>query len=320
MCDHGAVKIDDRNPLNVRHRIAAGAVSLFGEADYPLAKSLSYQGDPGIFGPGSATWEIIGDASVMVGGIRALLVQAAHPEIVAGVTDHSAYEHDPLGRLSRTTSYVTSTAYGAMPEVEAALAAVRSAHRSVTGTSHRGRTYSANSGSGASWVHNVLTDSFLTANAVFGPHTLTATRADQFAQEQAGLGKLLHAPELPTTRDDLALWIDSHPDIESSPGMLDAVAFLSKPPLPRSALVPYRVLFRAAAAILPPRVASVLGVRSPPGAVSAGRRLAALLRWSIGASPSWWLALERVHERPPDGVHFRYPPPADGVESVFRRS
>lgn len=314
------MKIENCNPLNLRRRIAANTVALFGEADYPLAKSLDYRGDPGLFGPGSATWEIIGDVSVMVGGIRALLVQAAHPEVVAGVADHSSYEHDPLGRLSRTTSYVTSTAYGAMPEVEAALDAVRAAHRNVTGISHRGRTYSAGSGSGASWVHNVLTDSFLTASSVFGQHALTAARADQFAREQASLGELLHAPELPVTRDDLALWIDSHPDIGPSPGMADAVVFLTRPPLPRSALGPYRVLFSAAAATLPPRVAAVLGVRSYPGAVPAARRLISLLRWSIGASSSWWLALERVGERPPDGVHFRYPPPVDGVESLFTRS
>ena len=68
------------------------------------------------------TWELMGDASTFIGGIRALLVQAAHPEVVAGVADHSRYREDPLGRLSRTSNYVTATSYGAMPEVDAAVA------------------------------------------------------------------------------------------------------------------------------------------------------------------------------------------------------
>ena len=285
-----------------------------------MANSLNYRGDPGLFGPGSATWETVGDLSVMVGGIRALLVQAAHPEVVAGVSEHSTYETDPLGRLSRTTSYVTATSYGAIPEVEQAFADVRRAHRPVRGTSHRGVEYTADSGSGASWVHNVLADSFLTAYDVFGPKRLTNERADQFAAEQATLGALLHAEELPDTRDDLSTWVDSHPEVAPSPGMEETIRFLSNPPLPITAMAPYQLLFRAAAATLPPRLAGVLGVRSFPGAIGAGRSLVSMLRWSVGSSSSWWLALERVGAERPEGIHFRYPPPVEGIEALFVRS
>ena len=302
---------------NPRDAIAGTTVGLFAHADYPLANSLQFRGDPGLFGPGSATWEIVGDLSVMVGGIRALLVQAAHPEVVAGVADHSSYAADPLGRLSRTTSYVTATSYGAMPEVEQAFADVRRAHEPVEGTSHRGIRYTASSGSGASWVHNVLAESFLAAYDTFGPRPLTHERADQFAAEQARLGALLHAPELPDTRHELAVWINTHPDLDRSPGMHDTLTFLSNPPLPLSARAPYQLLFRAAAATLPPRVATILGVRSMPGAISGGRSLVSLLRWSIGSSSSWWLALERVGAPMPEGVRFRYPPPIEGIESIF---
>ena len=86
------------------------------------------------------SWQVIGDVTAFVGGIRALVVQTAHPEVVAGVEEHSQYRTDPLGRLSRTSVYVTETTYGAMPEVEAAVAAVRRAHvgfvASPNGTSH----------------------------------------------------------------------------------------------------------------------------------------------------------------------------------------
>lgn len=320
VCKDDPMERARRRPLDVRNRIADSASSLFAHVAYPLANSLDYPGDPGLFGPDSATWAIIGDAAAFVGGIRALLIQAAHPEVVAGVADHSSYEDDTLGRLSRTSAYVAATAYGAMPEVDAALKRVRRAHRRVKGTSHRGRAYSASDGSGAAWVHNVLVDSFLTAFAVFGPGTLTRERGDLFAREQAALGKILGAPELPTTRDDLAMWIDSHPDIEVSPGMEAAVSFLRNPPLPRPAAAPYRILYNAAVATLPPRVASMLDVRSPPGALAAGRLLVAGLRWSLGSSPSWWLALQRIGADAPPRIHFRRPPPVEGIEEIFTPS
>ncbi len=294
-------------------------MGLFSHDDYPLARSLDYPGDPGLFGPGSATWQVIGDISVVIGGIRALLVQAAHPEVVAGVAEHSTYQNDPLGRLSRTSSYVTATAYGAMPEVVAALAVVRRAHLPVHGRSHRDKPYSANSGDGASWVHNTLIESFITAYQIFGPERLPVSRADEFVAQQAHLGAMLNATELPTTHEGLSQWVDSHPDIGISPGMTETVAFLARPPLPRMALAPYGVLFRAAAATLPPRVSGILGVTARRGAVSQGRALAGILRWSIGASSAWWLALKRVAEAPPPGVNFRYPPPIEGGEALFER-
>ncbi len=107
-----------------RERITNAAVGPFDHAEFPLSKTLTYHGDPGLFGPDSITWRVVGDSAAFIGGIRALLIQAAHPEVVAGVSDHSTYREDPLGRLSRTSSYVTATSYGAMPEVEAAIRAV----------------------------------------------------------------------------------------------------------------------------------------------------------------------------------------------------
>ncbi len=124
--------------VQVRERVAAGTGSLFAHGAYPLAGTLDYPGDPGLFGPGSMTWPVVGDAAVFVGGIRALLVQAAHPEVAAGVAEHSRYRQDPLGRLTRTAAYVTATSFGAMPEVEQAVAVVRRRHRPVSGHSHRG--------------------------------------------------------------------------------------------------------------------------------------------------------------------------------------
>lgn len=299
----------------LRRRLTAAATSPFGHAPYPLADTLRYRGDPGMFGPDSVSWRVIGDVAAFVGGVRALLVQAAHPEVVAGVADHSLYRRDPLGRLSRTSAYVTATTFGAMPEVAAATEAVRRAHRRVEGRSHRGDPYRADDPALSAWVHNALTDSFLVTYQAYGPSPLTAEEADLFVGEQARVGRLLGADPLPESAAELAEWVTWHPRVAPSPGMTEAVEFLAAPPLPGWGLrLGYTVIHAAAIATLPLRLRSVLGVSARPGAAAAGKRLAASLRWALGASPSWHLALVRVGAEVPSGL-FRQPLPAPAAVS-----
>jgi uncharacterized protein (DUF2236 family) len=293
-----------------RHRIVASATSPFGHADYPLARSLEYRGDPGLFGPDSVTWRVVGDVAAFVGGIRALLVQAAHPEVVAGVSDHSSYREDPLGRLSRTSAYVTATSYGAMPEVEEAIAVVRGAHRPVRGTSHRGRRYTAGHPELGAWVHNALTDSFLAAYQYYGRRPLSVEEADRFVEEQTRVGALLRVDPLPSTAADLSAWLADHPDVGPSPGLSETVSFLRRPPLAPGQLAGYRALFGAAVATVPPRLRRVLGVAAGPSSRAFGRAAVASLRWALGSSPSWHLALIRVGAPAPDGL-FRQPLPIE---------
>ncbi len=299
-----------RLTTQLRDRVTAQAGSLFSHGDYPLANTLAYRPDPGLFGPESMTWPVLGDAAVFVGGIRALLVQAAHPEVAGGVSEHSRYRQDPLGRLTRTAAYVTATAFGAMPEVEAAVATVRRRHQPVRGRSNRGVPYDAADPALSAWVHNALTDSFLTAYRAYGGQACTAADADRFVREQARVGALLDAEPLPETARALTEWIESHPDIAPSPGGAEAAAFLRHPPLPRIVSVAYGSLFRAAVATLPAHVRTILGLAAPRGGVQAGRVTVGALRWSLGSSPDWQLALARTGTAPPPGTTFHQPLPA----------
>lgn len=277
-----------------RKAVVGRTVGLFAHADDPLADTLSYAGDPGLFGPDSITWEVMGDAASFIGGIRALLIQAAHPEVSAGVADHSAYREDPLGRLSRTSNYVTATSYGAMPEVEAAVRAVQRAHGPVRGESHRGRAYRAGDPALAAWVHNSLTDSFLVASQVYGPRRLTTDDADRFVAEQARVGRLLGADPLPETAAGLADWIATNPAMAPSPGMRQAVRFLANPPLEPAVKLGYKVLAAAAIATIPASVLDVLGLTPRPGAERVGHATILGMRWALGASPRWRMALLRA--------------------------
>ncbi len=291
----------------LRNRMIAGTTGLFAHAPNPLADTMRYHGDPGLFGPGSVTWRVLGDPAAFVGGIRSLLVQAAHPEVAAGVADHSIYEQDPLGRLSRTSAYVTATGYGAMPEVETAVDTVARAHRPVRGRSSRGRPYSAGKTDLAAWVHHALVDSFLVAYQVFGPEPLAGEDADRYVVEQARLGALMRVDDLPTTAAELADSIAHHPDVGWSPAGDAALAFLRSPPLPAATLPAYHVFLRAAAATLPPNIRAATGLRTVPGTIAAGRAGIRLFRWGLGSSPAWHAALVRSGAPVPEGL-FRQPP------------
>lgn len=296
-------------PANsIRSALISGVTGPFGHADYPLANTLEYRDDEGLFGPKSMTWPIVGDVAAFVGGVRALLIQAAHPEVAAGVGDHSSYREDPLGRLSRTSAYVTATSFGAMPEVEDAINVVRRAHRPVAGTSSRGRKYSAATPAFGAWVHNALTDSFLTAYRHFGPAPLTPGQADRYVMEQTALGSELRVDPLLDTAGELTRWLADHPDAAPSPAMHEAVRFLRRPPLSSGQQIGYRILFNAAAATVPRRLRRILGIRRTPGAITLGRLAVRVLRWALGSSPTWKLALLRVDAPIPPGM-FHQPLP-----------
>ena len=278
----------------LKSRIVGTTTGLFAHAPYPLEESLEYAGDPGLFGPGSITWSASSPAPTRASS--------------AGVADHSRYRDDPLGRLSRTSAYVTATAFGAMPEVEHAVNLVRQAHRPVRGKSHRDRAYSANHPAQAAWVHNVLTESFLATHLLFGKRKLTPAEADEFVLEQTEVGKLLGSDPLPETAAELKSWVVDHPDIGTSPGMHGAIDFLKSPPLPLKVKIGYWILYQAAAATIPRKIRTLLGIRRYPGAILAGKALTRFLRWALGSSPSWYIALTRVGAPLPADHRFRTKP------------
>lgn len=304
--------IKDNNPSDNntkssgwKARLTETAVGLFSHAPDPLEETFQYPDDPGLFGPESITWKIMGDVSSFIGGIRALLIQAAHPEVAAGVANHSTYRDDPLGRLSRTASYVTATAFGAMPEVEKSIKMVSSAHRPVSGTSSRGEKYSAGNPEMAAWVHNALIDSFLVSYQNFGPFVLEEEEADSYVYEQTNLGNLMKASPLPENAASLSSWLSENPKVGSSKEGAEAVSFLKKPPLPFFTRIAYKILFNAAVVTMPIELREAIGVNPKKGAKTAGNLLTKVLRYALGSSPAWAAALDRSGTKRPNGIRFR---------------
>ncbi|MGH9212871.1 MAG: oxygenase MpaB family protein, partial [Acidimicrobiales bacterium] len=127
-------------------RLRAGAVVrsfLTGEARPAVERLRPPGGDVGLFGPGSATWQVHGDLAMVVGGVRALFLQMLHPLAMAAVADHSDYRTNGLGRLHRTAGFLAATTFGSTAVAEQAIAAVRAVHERVSGVAPDGRPYRA---------------------------------------------------------------------------------------------------------------------------------------------------------------------------------
>ena len=126
----------------------------------------------GLFGPNSAVWQVHGTIATLVGGVRALLLQAAHPAPLSGVAEHSRYETDPLGRLAGTTRWLTVTTFAAEEVIAREAARVNAMHDHVKGnfTDKQGheQSYKARDPRFLLWVHCAFTDSFLKAHLALG--------------------------------------------------------------------------------------------------------------------------------------------------------
>src|SRR3954468_14717021 len=82
----------------------------------------------------SPIWRISREWALMLGGGRALLLQAAHPLALAVVSERSDYERDVWGRLRSTMTYVWGVVYGTPEEAERLGRRVRAIHKTVNGT------------------------------------------------------------------------------------------------------------------------------------------------------------------------------------------
>ena len=105
------------------------------------------------------------DASMFVGGLRALLLQSLHPLAMAGVAEHSDYRGDPWGRLQRTSTFLAVTTFGPAAEAQRAVDRVRGIHRRVQwGGPRRQALCTPADPHLLEWVHIAEVDSFLLAH------------------------------------------------------------------------------------------------------------------------------------------------------------
>jgi uncharacterized protein (DUF2236 family) len=165
--------------------------------------------DLGYFGPDSVSWQVHREVTVLFGGARALLLQAAHPLVVAGADQTAMYDRNPWRRLQRTLVLTYTVTFGTRSEADAAAARINDVHERIHGVDPvTGRPYDALDPELLLYVHACLVDSALLFE------WLTVGRLDdagrqRFHEEQMLVAEMLRVPreEIPATVAGLRRWL-----------------------------------------------------------------------------------------------------------------
>lgn len=241
----------------------------------PWLEVVAAGDEAGYFLPADAPWVVHADFGTLVGGIRALLMQALHPGSLTGVKNHSRYESDPLGRLAGTIRWLTVTTFGSKTAVANEAGRVNRLHKSVTGeyTKGTGETvaYKAADKDLLLWVHIAFMESFLVAHQMYSareiPKGKFATGADnyvaQWSVSVAPLG-LKQCPMSELELEDQITSIHAQGLLASTEDTIRVVDFIKNPPLPTLAKPIYRLLFDAAVVSLRPEFRAMLGLKAKP--------------------------------------------------------
>ena len=257
--------------------------------------------DVGLFGPESAVWQVHGCIATLVGGIRALLMQAAHPAALTGVAEHSAYDTDPLGRLERTTRWLTITSFGSTEAIEIEARRVRQMHTRVEGDfeqrSGERTRYSASDPKYLLWVHCAFTDSFLRAHQELG-YPLPQG-ADRYVREWAKSAQPLGLDTAPESEAELADVMDNFArnEVVTIAMTPPIVGFILRPPFSRGGLFFYRILANAAIATIDEPFLTVLGLKPRSKSwLKVSKVFLDLLSYMLGhESPSQKIARKRIN-------------------------
>ena len=246
----------------------------------------------GLYGPGSEAWALNREAMLLLGaGPRALLLQLAHPQVAAGVADHSDFRTDPWARLRATLRSYLAIVYGTRSAARAEIRRLNALHRTITGP-----TYQARDPELSLWVHATLVDStIVSADAWLEP--ISQGRRERYYAETLPIGRAFGIPadllpaDLATFEAYLERMLAPDGAVRVGPLARELAEVVLHPPLgpvvPALAAVPpvaYAWTLWPAVGLLPPSVRDAYGFRWGPleRAVSA---------WLVSGWRAWrpWL-------------------------------
>ena len=170
--------------------------------------------DDGYFGPDSVSWQVHREVTVLFGGARALLMQAAHPLVVAGANQTAMYERNPWKRLQRTLILTYTMTFGTKADADAAARKINDVHTRINGIDPiTGKRYDALDPELLLYVHACLVDSAL----LFEELTVGALDdegRDRFHREQMLAAELCLVPRemIPPTVPALRAWLADFED------------------------------------------------------------------------------------------------------------
>src|SRR5258708_5599656 len=198
----------------------------------------------GLFAEDSITRRVNRENILLLGGGRALLMQLAHPQVAAGVDEHSDFRAHPIRRLRRTIRMTMAIVFGDRDTALAAARGVNHVHAKVQGPGYRALDPDL-----LLWVYATLADTALVTYEAF-VKPLLAREREEFHQEFKLLGELLGIPpdRFPDTVRDFDHYLEQM--VSDRPARVDARARqlaeqVMRPPtrvLPSPVMIPLNVI------------------------------------------------------------------------------
>jgi len=244
--------------------IRKGIREMVGGGGPPVA-FLTPAGDRGLFGPESIAWKVHADfISMMIGGISSLIMQALHPQALAGVWDHSSFREDLKGRLGRTAFFIAATTYGSQDMALNIIEKVNRIHTKINGVDEFGKPYQASDPHLLAWVHLTETRSFMSAFESHRTELLSLNAKDQYFAEMKGLGERMGAMDLPASYAQTNQAIESYiPELHYGERAKSIIQLLEFFPSNLAAKPFVKLISRAGFLNLPDWVHPILGRPKP---------------------------------------------------------
>jgi uncharacterized protein (DUF2236 family) len=239
--------------------------------------------DHGYFGPDSVSWQVHREVTVLFGGARAVLMQAAHPLVIAGARDSGFYERNPWRRLQRTLILTYAITFGTKTQAQTAADQINEVHARIQGVDDvTGLPYDALDPELLLYVHACLVESALLFEHLSVGRLDDAGR-QRFHEEQMLAAEMVLIPRnsIPSTVSGLRSHLR---EVEAS-GILrvdDAArrvaALFHDPPKEAEWRPVLRGVSRLAFGMLPPVERELYGVELTTGRRAAMRAAFAAMR------------------------------------------
>lgn len=202
------------------------------------------QMDLGLFGPQSVVWKFHSSKVALVGGIRALMIQALEPRAMAAVEAAGGYKADPVGRLARTIEFIQTVSFAQTKDAMSAISRINSIHSRVNGVDPiTGMNYDASDPLQLAYVHNAFVESIAVVHELYDPYA-SISEINAYIVEMSSVARLLGVrdADLPQQYQALKRWVESFDTLISTEVAREAVGYLKSPLMP----FPMDILWRVA--------------------------------------------------------------------------
>lgn len=268
---------------NIRQAVVGKVRGVFNDyaaGDRPVAIS-----DEGLFERDSPIRMVHADiVSMMVGGMRSLLLQMLHPHALQGVLDHSNFRADMHGRLRRTAKFLAVTTFGHRDEAAQAIERVRRIHAVVGGSLPDGTPYSANDARVLAWVHVAGATSFVAAYLRHVRPDMPGFQQDEYYQQAAVVARALGADPVPLDRREAEqIFRMLRKDLRPSAAAREVADLVLNQRPPGAPPAVQAVLGAEAVALLPSFARAMLALDKP----GLGAFPARAATWGMGKTLRW---------------------------------